>query len=274
MTTKPADSDPRFHGRRRGRKLRPGRELLLETVLPELSIVLPEGDGPVDPHIWFPAAPQKVWLEIGFGAGEHLAWQAAENPDVGMVGAEPYLNGVARLLSEIIERDLQNICLLADDVRPLLARLSAASLARVFVLFPDPWPKLRHHQRRIVNTPMLDALAHVMEDGAELRVATVTRAIWSGCCGILKPIRHLTGWRTGWRTGTPVPKIGPTRAMRGRIEAVAPEQPSFGIAGFPVTGVESAFAETTMACLFREIPYIPAQQRPNSLATDSKGWPG
>jgi tRNA (guanine-N7-)-methyltransferase len=172
MTTKPADSDPRFHGRRRGRKLRPGRELLLETVLPELSIVLPEGDGPVDPHIWFPAAPQKVWLEIGFGAGEHLAWQAAENPDVGMVGAEPYLNGVARLLSEIIERDLQNICLLADDVRPLLARLSAASLARVFVLFPDPWPKLRHHQRRIVNTPMLDALAHVMEDGAELRVAT------------------------------------------------------------------------------------------------------
>ena len=94
--------------------MRPGRELLLETVLPELSIVLPEGDGPVDPHIWFPAAPKKVWLEIGFGAGEHLAWQAAENPDVGMVGAEPYLNGVARLLSEIIERDLQNICLLAD----------------------------------------------------------------------------------------------------------------------------------------------------------------
>ena len=172
MTTKPADSDPRFHGRRRGRKLRPGRELLLETVLPELSIVLPEGDGPVDPHIWFPAAPQKVWLEIGFGAGEHLAWQAAENPDVGMVGAEPYLNGVARLLSEIIERDLQNICLLADDVRPLLARLSAASLARVFVLFPDPWPKTKHHKRRLIQQEFLQNLTRVMLANGILHLAS------------------------------------------------------------------------------------------------------
>ena len=166
------DSDPRFHGRRRGRKLRPGRERLLETVLPTLSVSLPPGDGPVDPREWFDGDPKDVWLEIGFGAGEHLAWQAAAHTDIGMLGAEPHLNGVARLLSEISESNLSNIRLLPDDVRPMLARLAEASLARVFILFPDPWPKLRHHQRRIVNTAMLDELARVMEDGAELRLAT------------------------------------------------------------------------------------------------------
>lgn len=172
MATKPADSDPQFYGRRRGRKLRPGRERLLETVLPEISIVLPAGDGLVDPSMWLADDPREVWLEIGFGAGEHLAWQAAQNPWIGMLGAEPYLNGVARLLAEIDAQDLTNIRILADDVRPMLARLEAGSLDRAFILFPDPWPKLRHHRRRIVSTAMLDELARVMKDGAELRLAT------------------------------------------------------------------------------------------------------
>lgn len=172
MTTRPEDSDPRFHGRRRGRKLRAGRERLLETVLPALSIAPPAGDGTVDPHIWFSEAAQKIWLEIGFGAGEHLAWQALANPGIGIIGAEPYLNGVARLLSEIAESEIANIRLLPDDVRPLLPRLEESCLARVFILFPDPWPKLRHHQRRIVSTALLDELARVMEDDAELRLAT------------------------------------------------------------------------------------------------------
>jgi tRNA (guanine-N7-)-methyltransferase len=172
MTTRPVDSDPRFHGRRRGRKLRPGRERLLETALPARSITLPDGDDPVDPRIWFPDTPKSVWLEIGFGAGEHLAWQAAANPGTGFIGAEPYLNGVARLLSELTERELPNIRLLPDDVRPLMERLEEACLARVFILFPDPWPKQRHHQRRIINSAMLDDLARVMEDDAELRLAT------------------------------------------------------------------------------------------------------
>jgi tRNA (guanine-N7-)-methyltransferase len=172
MTTKPADSDPRFHGRRRGRKLRPGRERLLETFLPEVSLAMPVGEGAVDPHRLLPGAPAETWLEIGFGAGEHLAWQAAQNPEIGMIGAEPFLNGVARLLAEIQEQDLTNIRVLPDDVRPVLARFDATSLSRVFILFPDPWPKLRHHRRRIVNPDMLDELARVMIDGAELRLAT------------------------------------------------------------------------------------------------------
>lgn len=172
MTSKPADIDPHFHGRRRGRKLRPGREQLLETALPRVAIAAPPEGDVVDPRIWFSAKPKDVWLEIGFGAGEHLAWQAAANPAIGLIGAEPFLNGVARLLSTIEEDDLANIRILPDDVRPLLAGLDDASLGRVFILFPDPWPKLRHHKRRLVNPVMLDELARVMADGTELRLAT------------------------------------------------------------------------------------------------------
>lgn len=172
MTNKPADTDPRFHGRRRGRKLRPGREQLLETALPRVAVVAPDEDGSVDPRAWFSGNPGEVWLEIGFGAGEHLAWQAAAHPDIGMLGAEPFLNGVARLLSTIEDEGLSNIRILPDDVRPLLASLDDASLGRAFILFPDPWPKARHHNRRIINPVILDELARVLVDDAELRVAT------------------------------------------------------------------------------------------------------
>ena len=164
--------DPRFHGRRRGRKLRPGQERLLETYLPEVQVNMPPDGGGVDPAALFQADVREVWLEIGFGAGEHLAWQAARNPDVGILGAEPYVNGVARLLSEMVEDRPENIRIHPDDVRPLLPRFADAGLARVFILFPDPWPKLRHNRRRLINTQLLDTLARLMRDGAELRVAT------------------------------------------------------------------------------------------------------
>lgn len=172
MEDKPGEDDRRFHGRRRGRKLRPGLERLLETTLPDVAVRLPEGGGPADPREFFAGGVRDVWLEIGFGAGEHLAWQAAEHPQTGLIGAEPYLNGVARLLADIARGGLTNIRILPDDVRPLLERLPDASLARVFILFPDPWPKRRHNRRRIVNPANLDMLARVMADGAELRLAT------------------------------------------------------------------------------------------------------
>jgi tRNA (guanine-N7-)-methyltransferase len=171
-TAKPDGEDPRFHGRRRGRKLRPGQERLLETYLPEIQVNAPSGDGPVVPGALFQPEMREVWLEIGFGAGEHLAWQAARNPDIGIIGAEPFLNGVARLLSEIADERPGNIRIHPDDVRPLLPRFTDASFARVFILFPDPWPKLRHNRRRLINTQLLDTLARLMRDGAELRVAT------------------------------------------------------------------------------------------------------
>lgn len=165
-------SDPRFHGRRRGRRLRAHREELLATLLPALELALPPDDRMPDASALFARPVREIWLEIGFGNGEHLIWQAQHHRDVGLIGAEPYLNGVARLLAHIADGDVDNIRIVPDDVRPLLQRFPAASLGRVFILFPDPWPKARHHKRRLVSEETLDQLAAVMADGAELRLAT------------------------------------------------------------------------------------------------------
>jgi tRNA (guanine-N7-)-methyltransferase len=162
------------YGRRRGRKLRAGQQELWRRLLPRLCFALPE-TGRLAPTSLFDRPVDAVWLEIGFGAGEHLAAQAAAHPDTGFIGSEVFENGVAKLLAEIEQRRLANIRLFLDDARLLLASLSDASLARVFILFPDPWPKLRHHKRRIVSRTTLDALARVMIDGGELRLATDDR---------------------------------------------------------------------------------------------------
>ena len=163
-----------LYGRRRGKKLRPGQEALLATLLPRLALQVPAEPALIDlarafgGHI--PAAG--VWLEVGFGAGEHLVRQAVDHPDVGLIGCEPYVNGVARCLAEIERAGVGNVRLFADDARLLMAALPPRSLARVFVLFPDPWPKTRHHKRRFVQRATLDRLASLMRDGAELRLAT------------------------------------------------------------------------------------------------------
>ena len=164
----------RIYGRRRGRPLRPGQRRLHESLLPQLAITLPE-TGALDPATLFAARPKAVWLEIGFGAGEHLAAQAAAHPDIGFIGSEVFENGVARLTAEIARRDLSNIRIFADDARVLLDALAPGSLGRVFILFPDPWPKTRHHKRRLVATATLDRLALLMRKGAELRLATDDR---------------------------------------------------------------------------------------------------
>jgi tRNA (guanine-N7-)-methyltransferase len=121
-----------------------------------------------------PGAPRSLplWLEIGFGAGEHLAWQAAAHPEVLLVGCEVYRNGIAALLTQIESRDLSNIRVWPEDARDLIDRLPDRSVARVFLLFPDPWPKSRHAERRFVGPANLDSLARIMTPGAELRVAT------------------------------------------------------------------------------------------------------
>ena len=111
-------------------------------------------------------------MEIGFGAGEHLAWQAEHNPDVGFIGCEPYINGVASLLRHAADKNLSNIRILADDVRPFLDRLPDACLTRLFVLFPDPWPKRRHADRRIVQFETLAKFSRALKPGGELRLAT------------------------------------------------------------------------------------------------------
>ena len=167
--TKPTDK-PHFYGRRRGHTLGPRRRARLEAVLDRFGVTAPDmPDG--NPAALFPPTTP-VWLEIGFGAGEHLAAQAAAHPDIGFLGCEPFRNGVATLARFIDEADLTNIRVFHEDVRPLLPQLAPAVFDRVFLLFPDPWPKARHHGRRFINRENLDMLARVMRDGAELRFAS------------------------------------------------------------------------------------------------------
>jgi tRNA (guanine-N7-)-methyltransferase len=159
------------YGRRRGRRLRDSQQALLETLLPQVAIDAAPSQ-PLDPLRPFPAGTKSVWLEIGFGGGEHLTAQAAANPDIGIIGCEPFVNGVVSLLAHIKAHRLVNVRIWPGDARALIDRLPAASIGRAFILFPDPWPKARHHKRRLIAAPFLDALARVLAPGAELRVAT------------------------------------------------------------------------------------------------------
>jgi tRNA (guanine-N7-)-methyltransferase len=141
----------------------------MERRLPQQQVVLEEG-GVLDPANLFSPARPRLWLEIGFGGGEHLATLAAAHPDVGLIGCEPYVNGVARLLS--LTEGSENLRIVIDDARLLLDALPENCLERIFVLFPDPWPKLRHHKRRIVNPTTARAFERLLIHGGELRLAT------------------------------------------------------------------------------------------------------
>jgi len=161
----------RTFGRRHGRKLSARQQRLLAEELPllEIDINAPPPRAATD---LFPPGIRDVWLEIGFGAGEHLIWQAEQNPDVGFIGCEPYLDGVVKVVDAVLARGLSNVRVFPNDARHLLNWLPETSIGRVFILFPDPWPKKRHHKRRLVSAPFLHTLARVMKPGAELRIAT------------------------------------------------------------------------------------------------------
>lgn len=161
----------RLYGRRRGRALRAGQRARIDSLLPQLAFLLP-GSGTLDPKQLFGTAFGEIWLEVGFGAGEHLAYQAETHPHCGHIGSEVFEPGIAKLLADIDSRHLGNVRLFVDDARLLIAALTPRSLARVFILFPDPWPKERHKKRRVIATETLDDLAGAMTDEAELRLAT------------------------------------------------------------------------------------------------------
>jgi tRNA (guanine-N7-)-methyltransferase len=162
MDQDPAAGPLRSFGRIRGRPIKPRQAALMETLLPALAVP----PGPIE------LGANETWLEIGFGGGEHLAAQALAHPDVLLLGAEPFLNGVASALRHVDEAGLANVRLHAGDARDLVERLPEASLARVFILFPDPWPKTRHHKRRLIQAAFISELARVMLPGARLRFAT------------------------------------------------------------------------------------------------------
>ncbi|MFV0368417.1 MAG: tRNA (guanosine(46)-N7)-methyltransferase TrmB [Hyphomicrobiaceae bacterium] len=173
--------DLRSFGRRKGRAPSSHQQWLLDEVLP--GIVVDAAQFDVGASHELAAAlgvtpdgstqtSTQVWLEIGFGGGEHLIWQARQNPGVRLIGSEPYQDGVIKVLNAVAEGGLDHIRLLPDDVRPLLRILPPAFLDRVFILFPDPWPKRRHTKRRLLQPALVQELARVMRPGSELRFAT------------------------------------------------------------------------------------------------------
>ncbi len=166
----------RLYGRAAGKPLSKRQQGLIDDLLPKLAI--PEtGEHALAPLTLFGAlnnaeGAREVWLEIGFGGGEHLAGQAARNPHVGIVGVEPFIDGVAKLLTAVEEGGLDNVRIRRGDARDLVAQFPDASLDRVFILFPDPWPKTRHRKRRLIQPDFVAELARVMKPGAKLRFAT------------------------------------------------------------------------------------------------------
>lgn len=172
MTLKPIPQDPRgpraFFGRRAGKKLHKGQQALFETLLPQLSLDI---SAPVDPRAVFPDA-RHIHLEIGYGGGEHLARMARENPEDGFIGCEVFTGGIGKLLEAIDIEGIENIRLFSDDVIKLLAVMPAASVDCLYVLYPDPWPKPRHHKRRLIQFPVLAEFARVLKPGGTFRFAT------------------------------------------------------------------------------------------------------
>jgi tRNA (guanine-N7-)-methyltransferase len=158
----------RLYGRSRGKALRAGQERLLAEALPLYSTT-PEA---LAAGRAFFGSPDEVWLEVGFGAGEHLLDQAKANPDVGIVGCEPFLNGVVAALVGLQREALSNARLRRGDAQAVIDAVPNGFFSRVFINYPDPWPKRRHHKRRLVTSSFIDALARVMRAGAELRFAT------------------------------------------------------------------------------------------------------
>jgi tRNA (guanine-N7-)-methyltransferase len=156
-----------FFGRRKGKKLRPGQDELVQTVLPRLRI-----DPNREPRTQFDRVPEALWLEIGFGGGEHLAAQARAHPETGFIGCEPFVNGMAKLLAAVEQDGLSNVRVFDRDVTDLLPSLPDACLDRVYILYPDPWPKRRQRKRRLVSDGLLTTLARVLKAGGELRFAS------------------------------------------------------------------------------------------------------
>lgn len=161
---------PTLYGRTKGHPLRQRQQALVDELLPKIATPDPER-GEIDLKALFPAA-RTVELEIGFGGGEHLAWQAARNRDAGFIGAEPFINGVAQLLQKIDVEGLANIRVRHGDARPLIEALPADSLSRIYVLHPDPWPKKRHYKRRMISPWFFAEAARLLRSGGELRVAS------------------------------------------------------------------------------------------------------
>jgi tRNA (guanine-N7-)-methyltransferase len=165
------EHDRAFFGRRKGHKLRPNQQRLIDTLLPRLAVDLTQ-PAPATLKALFPGAVGDVQLEIGFGGGEYLTAQAQSELNKGFIGVEPFVNGMAKALAAIASKDLRNVRLHFDDAADLIGWLPQHSLARIDLIHPDPWPKRRHWKRRFVQDEMVARLARILRPGGEFRFVT------------------------------------------------------------------------------------------------------
>jgi len=210
--------EPRaFFGRRSGKRLHKGQDRLFKENLPALELALPDGE--LDPKSLFPSAT-RFELEIGYGGGEHLSRLARQNPATGFIGCEVFSGGIAKLLEAIAADDLANIRLFTDDALKLLVKLPTASLDGAYLLYPDPWPKTRHHKRRFVSPTTLSQLARVLKPGSTFRFATDIEdyANWTLAHILREPCFRFALSRPGaWHE--PYPGWEPTRyEQKARLE--------------------------------------------------------
>jgi tRNA (guanine-N7-)-methyltransferase len=166
--------DLHFYGRRRSRRMHSFRQGMYDAAA-ERFFIPPQDESlaVVEPQSFFaPQQPKELWLEIGFGHGEHLINQAKLNPDVGLLGIEPFINGIASAAIAIQENAIENIRIYPDDAVHVIARFPEHSFKRIFLFFPDPWPKVRHHKRRFIQTETVKMLARLLPVGGTLHIAT------------------------------------------------------------------------------------------------------
>jgi len=167
----------RSYGRRKSKALSPKRVSALEDVLPLYGIKKDSLHNNINPAEFFSFKPKEIWFEIGFGSGEHLVHQALNNPEIGLIGCEPFINGVSALCTFIKDNNIKNIMIWDSDARLLMNELKPNSLDKLFLLHPDPWPKTRHHKRRFIQKETLDVFSSLLKDGAEFRTATDHRPL-------------------------------------------------------------------------------------------------
>ena len=210
-----------FYGRRKGHKLRPRQADLLSNLLPKLALDL-SSPAPADLRTLFPISVECVALEIGFGGGEHLVLEAEANPEIGILGCEPFVNGMAKALASIDAMGLRNVRLHRGDALDVIEWLPDGAIVRIDLLYPDPWPKRRHWKRRFVSDAMLARLARILAQGGALRFATDVPdyAEWSLLHLIRSPAFAWTAeraddWRKPWQ-GFPGTRYETKAVLQGR----------------------------------------------------------